>query len=250
MKYEQFESFLDDDLSWRKKEISDLFLVTKDIEYEAVLKAVILLLYAHWEGYIKKSSKLYLKYVSEKKITLNQLSRNFKATVMKNSINRCLDTTESLTLSNEIAFITKYMDLESKKFKIKVNVDDDQDRSVINTKSNLNPTVLKSIYKILGIKFKEPLVMRTKYIDTNLLFTRNTIGHGSRFDNDTVEGLTLSLIDIEKLKKVIFILIDNFRDELLEFAYCEYFLESNSDEKELYEDKKSKELEKELKLID
>lgn len=250
MKYEQFETFLDEDLGWRKKEISELFLLTKNTENEVVLKSVILLLYAHWEGYIKKSSKLYLKYVSEQKVALNQLSSNFMATVMKSNINQCLETTNSLTLSNEIAFITKYIKLEGKKFKLNIDVDNDQDKSVINTKSNLNPKVLKNIYAILGIKFKNPLETRENYINAHLLNSRNTISHGSKFDSNTVEGLNLSLSDIEKLKNTVFLLVDNFRDELLDFAFYKYFLESTAVEREIYETKKSDELEKQLKLID
>jgi hypothetical protein len=68
MKYEQLENLLDEDLGWRKVEISDLLFLAKETQKEVVLKSVILLLYAHWEGYIKKSSKLYIKYISEKKL--------------------------------------------------------------------------------------------------------------------------------------------------------------------------------------
>ena len=56
MKYEQLENLLDEDLGWRKVEISDLLFLAKETQKEVVLKSVILLLYAHWEGYIKKSS--------------------------------------------------------------------------------------------------------------------------------------------------------------------------------------------------
>ena len=73
MKYEQLENLLDEDLGWRKVEISDLLFLAKETQKEVVLKSVILLLYAHWEGYIKKSSKLYIKYISEKKIKLTDL---------------------------------------------------------------------------------------------------------------------------------------------------------------------------------
>ena len=54
MKYEQLENLLDEDLGWRKVEISDLLFLAKETQKEVVLKSVILLLYAHWEGYIKK----------------------------------------------------------------------------------------------------------------------------------------------------------------------------------------------------
>lgn len=55
MKYDQFEKGLVDDLTWRKKELTALMFIAKKNEHEeAILKSIILLLYAHWEGYIKK----------------------------------------------------------------------------------------------------------------------------------------------------------------------------------------------------
>ena len=65
MKYEQLENLLDEDLGWRKVEISDLLFLAKETQKEVVLKSVILLLYAHWEGYIKKSSKLKIKFTEK-----------------------------------------------------------------------------------------------------------------------------------------------------------------------------------------
>ena len=68
MKIEQFQDFLDKDLAWRKHEISQLFMILDTVESKEVIgKSIILLLYAHWEGFVKKSSKCYLKYVSERK---------------------------------------------------------------------------------------------------------------------------------------------------------------------------------------
>ena len=144
MKYEQFENLLDEDLAWRKVEISELLLLAKESEKETIFKSLILLLYAHWEGYIKKSSKLYIKYISEEKVKLSDLSYNFKAVALKEHVSRCIETKDKMTLVNEIAFVSSFLKSESKKFKIDVRPDNDFDNTIIDTESNLKPKVFKT----------------------------------------------------------------------------------------------------------
>ena len=77
MRIEEFQDFLDRDLAWRKLEISQLFMILNTVESKEIIgKSMILLLYAHWEGFIKKSSKCYLKYVSDKNIKVQDLTSN------------------------------------------------------------------------------------------------------------------------------------------------------------------------------
>jgi hypothetical protein len=57
MKIEELEEALQKDLAWRKKEVSDLWLICQEKNIEVILKSFLLILYAHWEGYIKQSSK-------------------------------------------------------------------------------------------------------------------------------------------------------------------------------------------------
>lgn len=242
MRYEQLENLLDDDLNWRKREVTELLFIAREKNSKVLLKSFILLLYAHWEGYIKKSSKLYLKYVVEKKILLNKLSPNFKAIALKGNISRSLESRDSLNLSRELEFIDRYLLLESKKFKIRVDPDNEFDSSIIDTNSNLNPKVLKSIYEILGVQYKEPIEIKENYIDRNLLHVRNTISHGSKYENRDHGDLVLQIEDINKLKNIIVSIIDNFRDELLEYAYKEYFLSENNDARNTYDQEKEMEL--------
>ena len=67
----------------RKLEISDLILIAEKEENLVLLKSLILLLYSHWEGYIKKSSKTYLKFIAENKFKLCDLTDNFRAVALK-----------------------------------------------------------------------------------------------------------------------------------------------------------------------
>ena len=244
MRYEQFESFLDEDLVWRKKEISELFLLAKDnTDKETLLKSLILLLYAHWEGYIKKGSKLYIKYISEKKIKVNKLSTNFTAIILKSQISKCIDESENLTLANELTFMSSYIKKQEKKFKVRINPDKDQENEIIDTQSNLRPKVFKTIIKILGLNYKSAIETREHYINSHLLANRNCIGHGSLFDEDSQDNFSLTIDDIDKLKKIVFSIIDNFRDELLDYANNEFYKVANKTQKLAYAEQKEQELE-------
>jgi hypothetical protein len=243
MKYAQFEQFLDEDLSWRKVEISSLIFIVKNTNEEVVLKSIILLLYAHWEGYIKKSSKLYIKYISDKNVRLGDLCGNFKAVALKNYISRCLETKERLTMANEIIFIEKYLKLEARNFSIDIDMNNDFGKEIIDTESNLKPKVFKNIISILGLNYKKAVETRERYIDSHLLANRNLIGHGSKYEN-SVEDFALTIKDVEKLKDIIFSIIDNFRDELLEYVRNEFFLKSKNNEKIVFDENQEKQLEK------
>ena len=244
MKYEQLENLLDEDLVWRKVEISDLLFLAKETQKDVVLKSLILLLYAHWEGYIKKSSKLYIKYISEEKVQLNELSYNFKAVALKEHISRCIETKDKLTLANELTFVSSFLKFENKKFKVEINLDNDFESGIIDTESNLKPKVFKNIIEILGLNYKNALEAREHYINSHLLANRNAIGHGNKFDAANQIDFSLTIKDIEKLKTIVFSIIDSFKEELLEYIYNKYYLEVNQAKKKEFENKKDAELEK------
>lgn len=235
MRSEQFEEFLQDDLSWRKKEISDLFLLAKvNEENETLLKSLILILYAHWEGYIKKSSKLYIKYVVEEKVKIQELTMNFKAIAMKEIAKACIENSDKLTLVKELEFLQRSNGLDNIKFKIRVDPDNDEEDSIISTQHNLKPKVLKNIINILGCKYIAALEARENYINSSLIFNRNAIGHGSKFNHELQIDFSLNLMEISKLKDFILIVLDFFTEMLIYYKEGKFYLNSNNEEKEVY----------------
>jgi hypothetical protein len=251
MKYDQFEKGLVDDLTWRKKELTALMFIAKKNEHEeAILKSIILLLYAHWEGYIKKSSKLYLKYISAQNLNLYDLPTCFKAIAMKANISKCIEAKESLSLSSELEFLNKFVEIENKKFKVQIEPENDFENSIIDTKSNLNPKVYKRIIDIIGLKYKNVLLSREHYIDSHLLANRNAIGHAGKISSSLNPDFSLNLSDIEKLKAIIFIIIDSFKDELLEYANKKFYLISNYTLKCEFELIQEREIEERIKNVE
>lgn len=250
MKSEQFDTFLQDDLSWRKKEISELFLLAQtNTNNETLLKSLILILYAHWEGYIKKSSKLYLKYVVEEKVIIQELTSNFKGIALKEIAKKCLVSSENLTLSNELQLLNRYSEIENKKFKINIDPHNDQETSIISTENNLKPKVLKNIINIVGSKYSTALETREVYINNNLLANRNAIGHGSKFEEEHQVDFSLTISDIAKLKDFVLIVLDFYTDMLMSYKEEKFYLVSNEGKKVAYDQQEEIKLSRKFEQI-
>ncbi|ACA57147.1 hypothetical protein FDC45_03160 [Clostridium botulinum] len=250
MKYDDFEKILLEDLGWRKKEISQLYLMASDVENEILLKSMILILYAHWEGYIKQSSKLYIKYICEKKVKICDLTYNFKAIVLKLNVANIIDSRENFNLSNEIKFMDKFEKMQTKKFKIAIDINDEFDNVIINTHDNLNPKVFRNILNILGLKYLDSFTSRENYINSNLLGNRNAIGHGSKFNSEIQDNFALCINDVSKLKTFIIKMIDFYTSMLLDYVENEFYLVSNKCQKEKYDTEKDEEFKLILEKID
>jgi hypothetical protein len=251
MKCEQFTNYLEEDLAWRKKELSSLILVAEGHEdNKAILKSIILLLYAHWEGYIKKSSKIYLKYIAESKKGITELTQNFKAVALKDMIAQCIEHVDHLTLQNEMTVINRLAKLEHIKFKVNINVDNDQENSIIDTAGNLTPKILRNIHSIIGLNYKTTLELKESHINSHLLRNRNLIAHGGKYIEKEDEDFSLELDEIKKLKDIVLSIIDNFKDELIEYAEKEYFLHIKSAQVEEYQREREAALESTFQNIE
>ncbi|MGV0857369.1 MAE_28990/MAE_18760 family HEPN-like nuclease [Empedobacter brevis] len=229
MTNEKFETYLIEDWTWRKKEISELILIAEKEESQAVLKSIILLLYSHWEGYIKKSCRFYLKYICDNKYKISELTANFKAFLLK-GINAEIDKSgKSYNLSNELTYLKLFMELDNINLgkKMIIDIENEKDKGYINTHDNLNPQVFKSILECIGIEYKNNYEIKAKYIEIVLLTNRNSIGHGStKIFND--EDFEFKIESLKKLRDIISIIIESLRDELIEFVNKELFLKVNS----------------------
>lgn len=250
MKIEEFEEALQRDLAWRKKELSDLWLICQENNIEVLLKSFLLMLYAHWEGYIKQSSKYYLKFVSEHKLKHKQLTLNYKAITLKGLISSCLKDNESFSLSNEVQLLNKLVDKEETKFSVSRNFDKDKDKTIIDTQSNLKPKVFIGICNTLGLKHKACIEIKENYLSKHLINNRNAIGHGSQLDLSSINDFDLNLKSLAELKDIIFAIINSFQDDLLEYATEKYYLAEKADDKRIYDKQAAQELEEIFKNIE
>lgn len=228
MTIQEFEDSIINDWTWRKREVSDLILFAEKEENTVLLKSIILLLYAHWEGYIKKCSKTYLKYICEHKPLFKNLTDNFKAIALKGISKELVNSSETLNLKNEFEYIERFKNIDDLGVdkKIKIDLENEKDKNIINTQDNLNPDVFKSILKIIGLEYKKQYESKEIFINSYLLTNRNSIGHGSKelFKDEEFE---LEIKSLKKLRDVTIVIIENFRDELIEFAKNELYLKVN-----------------------
>src|SRR5690606_39625085 len=125
-------------LSWRKSELSSLFeiaLNTKTVSqevqdnllYKRVLKTLYLLLYSHWEGFVKKYCKLYISYINQKNVKSIDLTNTYTALSLKKSINNCYtkENLDSLSIKTYLDFIDLHKSKLQQNFKVIVKTDSD-----------------------------------------------------------------------------------------------------------------------------
>lgn len=246
MPHNKFHDQIDKDLAWRKKEISDLFLLAQKEMNDVLLKSLVLLIYAHWEGFIKKSLKTYLKYISDQKIELSQLEKNFHAVFMKNNIKQLVQASDAFSIEEELKFLSK-SSIGTKKFKIKIDMRNDKGSSVINTESNLTEKTLQRFYKIVGLNYKKSLANKKQYIDSCLLKNRHIIAHGDLIEEDDEFSLTIE--DIKELKETVLFILDCLKEELSDYTAYEFYLKKKKTERNTYETDREIYMAKYLKRI-
>ena len=160
---------IDSEISWRKKELVDYKLtVDKNIKSSIVTplsRGGIALGYAHWEGFVKASSSLFINYISMRKIPLTSLKTNFVALSFQRQLNKGKTLQECITLVEEMIY---RRDKPGKFF----------ERDIIDTKSNLRFGVLSDILLSLGLD-KTHFASKENFLDKKLVEPRNDIAHGT-----------------------------------------------------------------------
>ena len=169
---EQFEDLIQQDFGWRKKELiairKRVELAQKDIAFNLEIRAGILLLYAHWEGFIKTACSNYLDFVKYRKLNMNELPDNLLALSLKSEIQEFENTGQHILHLKFIQFIKTNL---SKRANWNLE-------KAIDTKSNLNSEILENILSVVGIPFDD-FELKSNLIDEQLLKHRNTIAHGN-----------------------------------------------------------------------
>tara|TARA_R110002072_G_scaffold33030_11_gene100282 strand:- start:408 stop:1154 length:747 start_codon:yes stop_codon:yes gene_type:complete len=233
---------IESDLGWRKKEVSNLLLLENEDIQILIIKSTLLLLYSHWEGFIKNACKAYLEHISNKKININELTDNFKAITLKGLIQEVYKSRETLTLSNELNFLQNVSGANNKVFSVQKNFFTiEKDKSIINTKDNLSLKVFKSLLRIIGIDYSDSIDTKSVFIDEKLLGNRNKVAHGNKIESID-DDFDLSLDELKEVKDVVFYLMDIFSEDLIYFAENELYFESNKKITKKYLQEKSEKI--------
>lgn len=185
-------SQLSKDLYWRIKEISDLksaVLNSDRVARPALLRALVTIAYAHWEGHIRFSAQKYLLHISLRKLAYSSLHRQF----LRNSFLPQLTAIAQKSTRERGELLDAILDSGEKRFS-QVN------ESLINTKSNLNSEVLGDICRVCGID-ASIFSQFENFIDVILLKRRNPIAHGEDtfIDLEDLNTLTDQTVNLMRL---------------------------------------------------
>lgn len=201
---------VDEDLVWRRKELFNIRTVIEDSHENkqrqtAFLRAGVALLYAHWEGFVKRAGSHYLEFVSSQGRQAADLTPNFIAIKFKTRITEAAKSKKISTTHDVVDFFCNHL----------------QDRlriphkNVVDTQSNLSSVVLREIVWTLGLDIA-PYETKSKLIDESLVDRRNHIAHGEPLDIDIKEYLVLH-DDVMNL-------LDTFRNQIQNAAATNRFL--------------------------
>jgi hypothetical protein len=188
------------DSAWRKKEIAILkgrITNSSDGDQAMLLRTAVVMIYAHWEGFVKTASLLYFSFINEvirrQSITL---SKHFTDLIMWKMFR---EKGEHPFLKNPVPFLETCAEWPCPAGELLPT-------DIINTESNLSSHVLRRLMATINLDYS-PFQTKEKLIDEDLLKIRNLIAHGER--------ISVDLPKYETIDKQIRGLIDSFQ-QLLE----------------------------------
>lgn len=200
----QLSDQLAGELGWRLKEVSDLKAAIRSADAplrRVLLRALVTICYAHWEGYVRFSARKFLEHISLRKFTYDQLDRQFLRNYFLPRLAALSNSKTSLL--ERCNLVDDVLQSGDKRFS-KINDE------LVNTKSNLNSEVCSDICLICGIgsqSFRD----KSTFIDVVLLKRRNAIAHG--------EETFVSFDDLDALVDETIGLMRAFKDALENHVY-------------------------------
>lgn len=195
---EELDDAISTDTVWRKRELTTALKFvqqSKGAAQAASIRAGVLILYAHWEGWVKSVAQLYVRYVNSQRLAYEQLSDAFLGNALKVKIG-LIDQASVAEVHNEFAtFLRQGMDGHAL-----------LSEDLVQTQSNLSSKVFADIVVRLGVPRRPEYSMQAELIDERLVNKRNNIAHG-RF-------LEVKPEDYLELHDRVLKLLDLFTDDI------------------------------------
>ena len=204
-----FSNQLDHNLTFRLRELSDLRRAIADageLERTVLLKALVTLSYAHWEGFIKYSAEKYFEYVALRKYPFNKLHPSFYSNAFLLRLGAF--SLSKPSIEERLKLVGEILNSQNNRFSYLPD-------ELVNTGSNLNSNVMKNICLICDIPFK-PFEERSTFIDVILLKRRNSIAHG--------EDALVGLGEVKDIIDNATELMRTFKNELENKIYLKNYL--------------------------
>jgi hypothetical protein len=182
-------TIFDADLIWRRKELSDIKAAIKAADIPsrpALLRAIIAMSYAHWEGYVRTCATRYFEHLTLRKKPFAEFERQ----IYVNSMLGRVDAVHRgrVSLEERVKLINDILDGGMGRFSY-------LNPELIDTRANLNTDVIKDICIICGVDSNHFEQNRT-FLDIIVLKRRNAIAHGQQeyIHADEIDDLVAKIL--------------------------------------------------------
>jgi hypothetical protein len=195
---EDLDQAIDAEIAWRKQELTTALRLAQQSSgpsQKANLRSGVLILYAHWEGWVKTVAQLYIRYVNTQSIPYESLSEAFLGNALKVKMT-------AIDESNTPSVHTRFASF----IRTELSSGATLSEGLVRTESNLSSSVLFDVLERLGLERRAQYSLRAKMIDTELVHRRNTIAHGQYLD--------LTLDEFRTLRADIMMLLELFTDDV------------------------------------
>lgn len=196
---EEFSKQITDDRSWRLKEISDLKTALNradTAQQRVLLRALVAICYAHWEGYVRFAARKYLQYVALRKMKYKELDPQFFRNYFLPRLGALSKSNTSM--ADRCSLIEAILTSSNLRYS-RSNED------LVNTKSNLNFEAFSEICLVCGLP-THTFSDNEAFVDIFLLKRRNGIAHG--------EDTLVAVEDLDELTNTTIALMRAFGDAL------------------------------------
>lgn len=196
---------IDSDRLRRARELSELKVRMTEMngisKYGINSKALIVLAYAHWEGFYNECVNNYIQALATYGAKISDISWLLLIGVLKSDLQRLKDRNHSPVA--EIEFLDRLKGIINSDFS-------NFDEMAVRSRSNLNFETLGQNFKVLGFDI-EPFQRWRIKIDKELVGWRHSVAHG---DEPNLTSIDLHQ-HIQFTQKMLFLIADTFQNELL-----------------------------------
>jgi len=196
---EDFSISLDQELIWRRKEISDLRQAIRDCastSQNSLIRAFVPLSYAHWEGFVISVAKMYFSFITTRRLKYSELEKHFMRLTFLKRLDALSQSKSSL--DGKLKLLLEIDRARELRFS---SVSPD----IIDSGSNLNTDQTRQICTVCGIS-ADFLSGHEDFLDVELLKRRNQIAHG--------EWATIGADQVDSLSDGVLDLMTMFRNEI------------------------------------
>lgn len=214
MTEDEFFSELEDGWAIRQDELLNLQNLAARMnvaDADRYRRAMVLMLYAHFEGGVKFSFQVYVKFLNELNIAVGDANTEIAAAgisdvmqALRDPYRKCPEFSRELPDDSDLHRFARDRELMSVLPEIlsrKLSIDD----RVVNTESNLKPVILRRILYRLGLDHH--LYDHHEYAINKMIRIRNSIAHGESMAGVSEEKY-------EKLRDVVFDVMQDVRLKL------------------------------------